>query len=300
MIPLTFGNRANHKNFPTNADEWDPHLVFSLEKSVIDAHLRTQAARGWEEFEDVDRAFGPIQGLDHTLATYVNSGNMPPRYDEAVDGRLQLAAPTKGNIRALTILLALSVIAESTVMLIQQALTMDFNPFIVVIAFMLALGGFLQGHGIGNLLFKGWQKDTGRAEEIDRPLIYWLEVAVGTLLILLIALLRGATAFDPVMMFLVFSITLLFGEAVSLFEALRKKYKEMRITLLDEMLLAQKWRASKLHQELLVNKGYHETYINELAKRSGKQISVSDKPEAVPPTPDTFPHNVYPTGGDQR
>ena len=47
MIPLQFGHRANHKNFPPGADEWDLHLVFNLEKAVIDDHLRAQAVTSW-------------------------------------------------------------------------------------------------------------------------------------------------------------------------------------------------------------------------------------------------------------
>lgn len=321
MIPLKFGTeRANQKNFPPNADEWDLHQVFYVEKKAIDDHLCAEAVKNWHLFKDIDKALAPMKNLNNTIAgTYAQRGDIPARiYRDAVNRALEPEAPTKGEIRTMTILLVLSMVAESTVMLMQQALTRDFNWFIFVIAFMLGLGGFLQGHGVGHLLVMRWKKYTEREVKGDSPVIYWGLVAIGTLLILLIAWLRGSTAFDPAVMFRVFCITLLFGEAVSLFEALRTKYKKVRATLLAEMLQAQKWEASLSHQDILGRNGYLKTYMTKLAELSGvqinvleahmaklteqsdTQISVSDKPETVPTASDSLPRNVYPIGGDQR
>jgi hypothetical protein len=263
MIPLKFGERASHENFSPDADEWDFHLVFNLEKEAIDNYLREQAGANWRELKSVQAAQEQMPDLNNSIAaTYAPSGDKPIQrvYDDAARGSLRLEAPTNGKIRAMTTLLVLSVIAESTVMLIQQVLATDFNPFILVFAFMLAVGGFLQGHGVGNLIFRRWKEDTRRAEKGDRPLIYWIEVSVGTLLILLIASARSVFLFEPLMIFLLFSVTLFFGEAVSLFEALREKYKSMRILLLAEMLQAQKWQANMSHRLHLVQNGYRETY----------------------------------------
>lgn len=296
MIPLQFENRAKRENFSPDDDEWDLHLVFKLEKDVIDNHLREKAIENWHRFKNTDAALEQMNELNSNIASRYASLeiNLPQRYDEATHGTLKPVAPTKGKIRTMTTLLVLSMIAESTVMVMQQVLTRDFNPFIFVIAFMLAVGGWLQGYGVANLLVKSWKERTGRPVSDDHPLLQWGAVAVGTLLILLIAWLRGSTAFDPVRMFLVFSITLLFGEAVSLFEALREKYKEMRTTFLDEMLQAQEWCATILHQQHLADNGYLETYkaAVKLVERSGAQISVSDKPDAATPTTEALPHNA--------
>jgi hypothetical protein len=290
MISLKFGERADAKNFPMGSDEWDLPLVFGVEKHTIDDHLREQAGAHWRALKNRDAALGQIKALNEDVADkYAPHGDLPVQriYDDAARGTLKRAAPSQSKIRAMTVLLVLAVAAESTVMVLQQALTLDFNPFILVIAFMLAIGGFLQGHGVGNLLVNRWKEDTARAERGERSLIYWIEVGVGTLLILLIAVMRGGSAFQPAMIFLVFSITVLFGEAVSLFEALREKHKVMRATLLSEMLQAQKWYATLTHQQHLDRKGYLETYVAayDLAAKTGAQVNASPPPDATSAAP---------------
>ena len=285
MKPLQYPERATRDHVPSDTDEWDLHLFFNLEKEVIDRHLREVARAKWREFNDVKKAIdGGADLVSEIRGKYDQSGEIHDEriYDDAARGNLKRQSPTLGTIMTWQVAFWLAVLAETTVMLVQQALSGDFNPFIIVLALLLALGGFLQGQGIGNLFVRGWQEDTKRAQRGDRTGAHWLQFGIGSALILLVSGVRGSGADEVAQFALIFLVTLLFGEAVAICEALKVKYKAMRATLLVEMGLAQHWQANIDHHHEMMKDTYRLMYEGAV-RQSEERGEQSIPPERVSP-----------------
>ncbi len=287
MIPLKYGERASRNHFPTDADEWDLHLKYNLEKAAIDKYLVEIAGANWRQFKEVKKAIAQGQQLTKDIIDKYTPSDLIPDtriYEDAARGALRRECPTLRAIYTMMFAFWLSVVMETTVMVIQQAFTGDFNPFIIVLAILLALGGFLQGQGLGHYLVKRWKEDTNRPQKGEGAMVAALEFGIGTALILLISVVRGLSSFEPVMMVLVFTVTLLFGEAVAVCEAVKERYKGMRDTLLAEMEDAQTWQANKSHLKHLDASGYLQTYEAAVEKfdQVGAQVTL---PEEATPSP---------------
>jgi len=285
MKPLQFPERATRDHVPSDADVWDLHLFFNIEKEVIDRYLREVARAKWREFNDVEKALeGGKTLVSEAGSTYAQAGEIHNEriYNDAARGNLKLQSPTVGMILTWQIAFWIAVVAETTVMLVQQALTGDFNPFIIVLALLLALGGFLQGQGTGNMFVKRWMEDTKRPQAGDRPGAHWMQFGIGSALIILVSGIRGSGADEPAQFALIFLVTLLFGEAVAICEALKVKYKSMRVRLLLEMESAQKWQASIEHHQEMMKDTYRLMYEGAVrqAEEKGAQSSPPDPPSS--------------------
>jgi hypothetical protein len=284
MKPLPFLERATRDHVPSDADEWDLHLYFNIEKEVIDRHLREVARANWREFNDLQKTLGAGTELVAEIgARYDKSGEIHDEriYEEAARGNLKRQSPSVGTIMTWQVAFWIAVLAETAVMLVQQAVTGDFNPFIIVLALLLALGGFLQGQGIGSLFVKGWMEETKRAQLGDQSGAHWLQFSIGSALILLVSGVRGSGADEPAQFALIFLVTLLFGEAVAICEALKVKYKAMRATLLVEMGQAQHWQANVDHHKEMTKGSYRLTYEGTV-RQSEDQGAQSSQPEPPP------------------
>ncbi|MBI2884218.1 MAG: hypothetical protein HYY11_10015 [Candidatus Methylomirabilis oxyfera] len=292
MMPLSFTVPAKREHFPPDADVWDINLIFRLEKKCIDDHLVEQAGAAWGE-RGLDGAINGWDALENAIkGSYLKSrvALNTNIYNAANSGQLKNEAPTNGQIRKITALFVLSVIAEISVMLVQLLFDPDnFNIFAIAYALMLAVGGVAQGWGVGHLQGKSWRAKTNRPLEGEQSLSYWMAVGIGTLLILFIAAARSSGAFEPFTMFLTFGVTLIFGEVVAFFEALREKYKYVRDALLNDMLHAQQMEAPDAHSKELKRGGYYTTYkaAVDKAEQTGRRISKPEKPQT--PSPAGYP-----------
>jgi hypothetical protein len=263
MLPLEYPDRATRRNIPRGEDEWDLSIFFRLEQQAIERYLGQMAQKNWQQLGREGALRASDQLMDAIQATYAPKDEVlnPKIYADAQNGHLKRQAPSVKAIVGMRVAFWIAVLAETTVMLVQQALTGDFNPFIVVLAILLALGGYLQGRGLGEYLAKRWAEDTGRLPKPDVRLApQWLQLGIGTALILLIAVVRGAGAFEPVQFALVFFVTLLLGEAVAVFEALQVRHRSVRDALLVEMEQAQRWQANISHRDRLMRDGYRKAY----------------------------------------
>lgn len=267
MKVLQFGQRADAGHFPLKSDPWNLSLKYTLERAEIIKEIQQEAGRQWVKLKNESAVIEQGRALLHTIdGIYAPTGLRPDQriYDEAKSGKLKQQSPSQKTITTMKIAFWIALIAECTVMLIQQAVTGDFNPFIIVLAVLLGLGGFLQGLGLGNLLFKRWLDETIREGESLGQ--YWLLIGIGTALILLISGIRGISGTSPLLIAVVFFITLFFGEAVAVCEALAVKFTAQRRRLLQEMEQSQHWEANERHRQDLAKQIYATEY--ELAVKS--------------------------------
>ncbi len=260
MQELVFKQHASKVNFRKNDNIWNINLIYETENECIK-----------REMEEVVGTKVNLKGLQATLDFWPNfesdirehyAGELKCKstiWEKAVKGVLETECPSKKSINTMRVSFWIALLAEISVLLIQQAFAGDFNPFIVILAVILGLGGFLQGWGIGHLLFRHWKDNTGRSDG-ESSFQHWLFVGIGTVLILLISVARGSGSFDSTQFFLIFFITLFFGEAVAICEALSVKLSEQRDQCIQDMQQAQLKQASQTHFKNLQNGTYEKDY----------------------------------------
>lgn len=246
-VNLTFNNRAGKENFNESDDIWDIDLIYRIESKCIHSHLKDQSnlksPPQWEN--NIEKEIKDTYAKESENLVAVSMVNL----QKANKGEYKKMAPTESAIRTWLIFTVIAVLAELTVVIIQGMFSGDFNPFIVVLAIMLGLGGILQGYGLGTLFFRGWLKSIN--EGIKESHHAWWAVGIGTVLILLVSGARAFGSFETLQFLLVFFITLFFGEAVAISEAMHKKLKEMRNWCLDIQQRAQHFHATSGHSEKL-------------------------------------------------
>lgn len=297
MQTLQFLQRANKDHFPPDADVWNLNLIFHLEKDVVDREIEKKAGGNWRRLNSEGDALTQSDPLIQQIASsYDPSDEEPdPRiYDEARSGKLQLMSPTVRMISTMKAAFVVAVLAELSVLVLQALFTGDFNPFIIVLGIFLALGGFLQGMGMGNLLLRSWKIHTGRIQRGESLAVSWLLIGIGTALILLISALRASGSSVTSQFLLVFLVTLFFGEAVAVCEAIKVRYGSIRSVLLQEFALAQHWQANLTHHQHIVRGNYKAHYdaavkraVSELAQLSQgtpKTLLDAREPSAAAPT----------------
>lgn len=267
-IGLNFPERAKPKNYPENADVWDIDLIFRLESNCILEKLKTSSnekpPEDWSKIETVIR---------NNYATEEDS-NKPgaKNLDKALVGYFKEKAPTESAIRTWSICFWVAIFAEFSVLLLQALFSGDFPPFLPILATTLALGGYFQGRGLGKLFFRGWlhSLDEGTTERHQE----WLVIGLGTVLILLVSVMRALGSFEIIQFFVVFFITLFFGEAVAISEAMHVKLKEQRIWCLGKQKEAQIFRANRMHWKKIDE--YAKYYQNPNTQRISTQFYSDD------------------------
>lgn len=290
-MKLPFLKQATKIHMRPGDDEWDIYLFFNIEKEVIDQELVTQASKQWRQLKSESAAVSQVDTLvkDITSAYDKDCDEVDSQiYKAAVRGDLKKQSPKNNSIFTMKVAFWIALIAEVTVMLVQQLFTGDFNPFIIVLAVLLGLGGFMQGLGIGKLLDNNWRKDTKRPLSGDSSGTIWLLIGIGSALILLISAVRSAGGSSPLQFALVFLVTLLFGEAVAICEALKVKYSSMRNVLLEEMEQAQRWQAHMSHHDLIMRGVYRDAYVASVKRCSQigpADVLASTEDQGVHPAP---------------
>jgi hypothetical protein len=275
MQALQFLQRANNDHFPPDANLWDVNLIFNLEKEIIDREIEKRAGGNWRRLNNEDDAIAQSDAIIKQIASSYDPPDEEPDpriYDEARSGKLQLMSPTVKMITTMRIAFLVAVLAELSVLVLQAVFTGDFNPFIIVLGIFLALGGFLQGMGIGNLLTRNWKIQAGRIQRGESLAVSWLLIGIGSALILLISALRASGSSGTSYFLLVFLVTLFFGEAVAICEAIKVRYSSIRSVLLQEIALAQYWQANLSHHQHIV-RGDYKAHYEAAVKRAASELA---------------------------
>ena len=278
MQALQFLQRANKDHFPPDANLWDINLIFNLEKEIIDREIEKRAGGNWRRLNTEHDAIAQSDAIIKQIASSYDPPDEEPDpriYDEARSGKLQLMSPTVKAITTMRIAFYVAVLTELSVLVLQALFTGDFNPFIIVLGIFLALGGFLQGMGIGNLLTRSWKIPTGRIQKGESSAVSWLLIGTGSALIILISVMRASGSSGSFDFLLIFLVTLFFGEAVAICEAIKVRYLSIRGFLLQEMALAQYWQANLSHHQHMVRGDYRAHYeaAGKRAASEGAQVS---------------------------
>jgi len=242
-MKLDYRQKADHSYLTSEEELWDINSLFALQDDAINKHLDDLAGNDWAQYKDINLLNKHSEDVVDEIKDFY--AKAPPKinqklFSDAVKGVLEKGSPKKRQISTMKIGFYIALVVEAAVMVVQQVFTGDFNPFIIVLAVLLGLGGFMQGLGIGRQLVANWLIGTGRVIKDEQAKGH----SPGTIWMLIrISAVRGFGASNPIQFILVFFVTLLFGEAVSIFEALAVKYKDMREVLLADMLRCQQWHA---------------------------------------------------------
>lgn len=260
-----FPHRAQPYDFPPGCSVFDLNLRYKLEHAWIKRYVE-EAADTNTRVTGGDTRLARWPSLQKEIAAHYVNGDM--RIDQRVftagsNGDLERECPAPKTVLSMRIAFWVALLAEFAVMLAQQALSSDFNPFILVLAAILGVGGFLQGKGIGRRLFVRWRQRTGRGSGDDEA-PEWLSIGLGTALILFIASARAMAGDDDGGSVTTFLVTLLFAEAVAVCEALAVSQESQRSEVLREMGLAQVWAASSRHDRALAQGEYKLYYDHAL------------------------------------
>lgn len=288
MVPLQYGKRADRQNFRPDDNPWNLDLTFQLEKECI--------------YDEMERTAGNLRsknGFDEALAyadtmmdkirdSYCAFNDPPPTiWKKAIKEELHDECPKNGKIIGFRIAFWIALLAEIVVMGVQAAMSGEVNPFIFVLAIILGLGGFLQGLGIGNLLFIKWKNGTGRPHSAPATRD-WILLVIGSILILLVSTVRGASGIDIMQFLLVFMVTLFFGEAVAICEASAVDLSCQRDQCQQDMANCQKVQASQNHSKNLDEGVYrrdYEVFVNNSEKKKYQKNPEVEKNVSAEPSP---------------
>lgn len=254
-IKLSFGEVANMGNLNEEDQVFDLDCYYKLQKKAITDYLQTEAMRR--------EKWGFI--LDKIKSNYVPDMDTP-QYQlsldivkKAIDGTYRKNCPSKQKVMLWAIVFWISIALESSVLIVQGIFSGDFNPFIIVLAVLLGIGGFFQGNAIGSHLHYKWLADEKENKQANK-LKEWGLFILGTILILLVSTIRASGSYDIVQFIIVFLITFFFGEAVAFSEAMHVKYKEQREWCIETQENACRHHAAKLHKEEIEKRDYEELY----------------------------------------
>lgn len=167
-----------------------------------------------------------------------------------------------------------------------------FNPAPAGVGLFLWAGGFLLGHGWGNL-----NKDN-RIEKMhdhfDVPLprgrsrtIEWIKVAVGALIVVAMSLLRSLGEMG-LMMGVIFSFSVVLAVGIGFFENLALLYFNLYQWCRERMLECQRSFATIEHKKRCeVGADYYQVYqehVQSLAMKAGSVRQVAAAPTPAPAT----------------
>ena len=259
---LKYGDQADRGHFRLNDDPWNLNLMYQLERECIYHHMEETAGDMWKNkdkqtaLKQADPIMNAIKG---NYAPEGSKGAPAPIWNKALSGELKKECPKDGTILTFVIAFWIALLVEIVVMGVQAAFSDEINYFIFVLAVILGLGGFLQGKGIGILLFARWMNRTDR--NLTEPMTQnWILLAIGSVLILTVSAIRGSGGADTAEFFLVFFITLFFGEAVAICEAIAVDFSKRREICQTEFSQAQRTQAEQTHTKNLDEGIYKKDY----------------------------------------
>jgi len=258
---MEFGKKFTHKNLNKNDDIWDINLFYNLESDLIKEELSKKA-----------REFNPpsidnlLKDINDKYANLEQENPSDKTINRAKNQEYKKLAPQKSAIFGWIVVFWLAVLAETTILILQQIFSLDFNPFIIILAIILAIGGYFQGKGLGAFFYNSWEKSLDEPGTDIKKHHEWILIGIGSALILLVSIVRAFGSSELSQFLMTFLITFLFGEAVSISEALHFSYNEKREFCLNRQEYIQRYIATLKHNKELEN--YKEYYKNKLQAKT--------------------------------
>lgn len=284
---LGSGERAAQEHLHSN-DYWDLNAKWRVESSYITKTLLPQRAADAAKDASpsmADREFATYAsdkwiGVDSDLALYRGGDEKENStiVDMAKHDAFRVESPPAGAVTRMLILFWVAACCEVAVFVIQGIFSGGFNPVIILLAILLAFGGFLTGAGIGKMLHAGWY-NSFLHEPHPVSGIVWAQVVLGCVLMLSVAVFRAYGAGELVPGILAFLITMLLGALCALFETLHQQAKLKREACLLRQGQAQTWTAYATHRVNVLR--YKELFLSELAQRARVGGNITATP--VPP-----------------
>ncbi|HKS26030.1 MAG TPA: hypothetical protein VJZ76_24780 [Thermoanaerobaculia bacterium] len=198
--------------------------------------------------------------------------------DMAKHDAFRVESPTAGAVTRMLILFWVAACCEVTIFVVQGLFSGGFNPIIILLAVLLAFGGFLAGAGLGKMLYASWH-NSFLHEPYPISGIVWAQFILGCILMLSVAVFRAYGAGELAPGILAFLITILLGALCTLFETLHQLAKLKREACLLRQGQAQTWTAYATHRVNLAR--YRELFLSQLAQRVRVGGNITATP--VPP-----------------
>lgn len=242
---LKFGETAGIENLRDENEVFEIDCFYNLQKQVIDAEIKKRLSE--KSGEERLNMWNSLKGQIKT--TYCNEPKFEMKeYEEAEKGWYKKNCPDKKELIKWRILFWIAVLFESSILIVQGLLSGDFNPFVIVLAFLLGVGGFFQGQWLGALFHANWLRRVHMASGTEKTTMELILGIVGTILILFVAAIRAIGSYDQFEFLNVFFLTIFLGEVVSIAEAVfLNSKKKMNFCILKQEQ-ACKVRAAKRHE----------------------------------------------------
>jgi len=287
---LGSGERAAQEHLHPN-DYWDLNAKWRVESGYITKTLLPQRAA--DAAKDASPSLGDREfssyaadqwvSVDSELSLYCGGGEKEDStiFEMARHDKYRGESPTSSAVTRLLILFWIAACCEVTIFVVQGIFSGGFNPIIILLAVLLAFGGFLTGAGLGRMLDAGWQ-NSFLHESHPVSGIVWAQVILGCVLMLSVAVFRAYGAGELVPGILAFLITMLLGALCALFETLHQQAKLKREACLLRQGQAQTWTAYATHRVNLPR--YKELFLSDLAQRSrvgGNITATPVKPDGL-------------------
>lgn len=184
--------------------------------------------------------------------------------------------PSDGKILVWRIAFCLSVIGETSILLVQGLLGGGFNPMILLFAGLLGLGGWLCGNFLGAWF---WQNQVIKLGKFDPKTdsistTEKFKLFVGGVLIIFVATVRAifSTESEVTIDFnsiYIFTLTLILGLVVACTEGVVIYLKKKRDWSLSNQQSALKMYASKRHLELINDGSYRDEFFRLVREKGG-------------------------------
>lgn len=228
---------------PVNKDMVPPELhfdyaaFFKLERRQVERFLADSAndAVRNRSTPPSEQELGEV--CEKTILHLRNFYTVPKMVDQRLYGavlqnKLEEQAPSRATIRAYRIVMLVAVLLEVVIGVLLWALGQgSFAP--VLLAALLAFGGFTAGNGVGGLLCRSIEfLDWGIRPDKRLPVMDVIKVVFGAGLTGGLSYARAAAADDPDAVVMVVLISLGLALVVAIFEALhlftKEKYRKLR------------------------------------------------------------------------
>lgn len=265
--------RYTLENLKPGEDEkiWDEYCIYNLEKQHL---LNKFFPYKCEQFLQT----GDKNHIDWEKIRAEIRANYVTEWDSEIlsklrDGFYRKHCPSSGEIKAWKIAFILSIIGETTILVIQSIFSGGFNPMILLFAFLLALGGWLVGKFFGKYFWISKLKNLQMySKQLRLDPSEKGALILGTILIVFVALVRavfgGEPEADTIFVFFtwstiyIFLLTILLGATVAFTEAMKLFKIRMREECLISQQKALQMFASKKHDECLKDGTYMEMFMN--------------------------------------
>lgn len=259
---IEFGERAKLENIPASASEdqvlRNESVLFEIEKKVIEEEIEYSINSTFEKERNITENIKnqKWQELEKNIKSkYCNVETDRLNEDlrkKVESGEFFRKVPRKSKITIWGILLAIGIIMETLVLVVQSILGGDFNPIILLYGALLGFGGFLIGHGLSDMIVEwDFRKKGEFKEEHRKSLASIIGIAIGLIIVLFVAFIRQLGLEEASEKIVAVSLTFVLAALVAFLESMRNKFIKEREYYLSVFQKALQYIASKKHKENL-------------------------------------------------